>query len=72
MGFWTKSVRIFKHLCDHGTQSVRRVARQTGFSKSSVHRLTQAMQRRDSHPASWCWETADGRQWLPRVVVATL
>jgi len=30
------------------------------------------MQRRDSHPASWCWETADGRQWLPRVVVATL
>jgi Family of unknown function (DUF6399)/IclR helix-turn-helix domain len=72
MGFWAKSVRIFKHLCDHGTQSVRRVARQTGFSKSSVHRLTQAMQRRDSHPESWFWETADGRQWLTRLVVATL
>src|SRR5262249_32386971 len=72
MGFWAKSIRIFKHLCDHGTQSVRRVARQTGFSKSSVHRLTQARQRRDSHPESWFWETADGRQWLTRLVVATL
>jgi hypothetical protein len=72
MGFWAKSIRIFKHLCDHGTQSVRRVARQTGLSKSSVHRLTQAMQRRDSHPESWFWETAAGRQWLTRLVVATL
>jgi hypothetical protein len=72
MGFWAKSVRIFKHLCDHGTQSVRQVARQTGFSKSSVHRLTQAMQRRDHHPESWLWETAEGRQWLTRLVIATL
>jgi hypothetical protein len=72
MGFWAKSLRIFKYLCDHGTQSVRRVARQTGFSKSSVHRLTQAMQRRDHHPESWLWETAEGRQWLTRLVMATL
>lgn len=72
MGFWAKSVRIFKYLCDHGTQSVRRVACQTGFSKSSVHRLTQAMQRRDHHPESWLWETAEGRQWLTRLVIATL
>jgi hypothetical protein len=72
MGLWAKSVRIFKHLCDHGTQSVRQVARQTGFSKSSVHRLTQAMQRRDHHPESWLWETAEGRQWLTRLVIATL
>jgi DNA-binding IclR family transcriptional regulator len=72
MGFWAKSVRIFKYLCDHGTQSVRRVARKTGFSKSSVHRLTQAMQRRDHHPESWLWETAEGRQWLTRLVIATL
>jgi Family of unknown function (DUF6399)/IclR helix-turn-helix domain len=72
MGFWTKSVRIFKYLCDHGTQSVRRVARQTGLSKSSVHRLTQAMHRRDHYPESWWWETAEGRQWLTRLVLATL
>src|SRR5687768_248829 len=72
MGFWEKSLRIFKYLCDHGRQGMRRMAQQTGLSKSSVHRLTQAMERRDVHPESWLWETEDGRQWLTRLVVATL
>jgi hypothetical protein len=30
------------------------------------------MERRNRHPESWFWETADGRQWLTRLVVATL
>ena len=72
MGVWAKSLQIFNCLCDHGKQSVRRLAHQTGFSKSSVHRLQQARERRDSHPESWCWETEDGRCWLIRLVVATL
>src|SRR5215475_7718055 len=72
MGFWAKSLRIFKCLCDHGRQSVRRMAQQTGLSKSSVHRLQHAMERRNSHPESWLWETEVGRQWLTRLVVATL
>jgi len=72
MGFWAKSLRIFKCLCDYGRQSVRRMALQTGLSKSSVHRLTQAMERRGVHPESWLWETAEGRRWLTRLVVATL
>ena len=72
MGFWDKSLRIFKCLCDNATQSVRRLAQQTGFSKSSVHRLQQAMERRNGHPESWFWETEDGRCWLTRLVVATL
>jgi hypothetical protein len=72
MGFWEKSLRIFKSLCEHGCQSVRRLAHQTGLSKSSVHRLTQAMERRNCYPESWFWETADGRQWLTRLVIATL
>ena len=72
MGFWTKSLRIFNCLCDHGKQSVRRIAQKTGFSKSSVHRLQQAMERRGCHPESWLWETEDGRRWLTRLVVATL
>src|SRR5215475_2866365 len=71
MGFWDKSLRIFKGLCEHGSQSVRRLAHQTGFSKSSVHRLTPAMERRTRYPESWFWETAEGRQWLRRLVVAT-
>jgi len=72
MGFWTKSLRIFNCLCDHGKQSVRRIAQKTGFSKSSVHRLQQAMERRGCHPESWLWETEDVRRWLTRLVVATL
>src|SRR5918911_2964682 len=72
MGFWDRSLRICKYLCDYGHQSVRHLAQQTGILKSSVHRLTRAMQRRDSHPESWLWETAAGRQWLTRLVLATL
>jgi len=72
MGFWDKSLRIFKCLCDNGRQGVRRIAQQTGLSKSSVYRLKQAMERRDVHPESWLWETEAGRRWLTRLVVATL
>src|SRR6266571_2875629 len=72
MGFWDKSLRIFKCLCASGTQRVRHLAHKTGVSKSSVHRLQQAMERRDRHPESWWWETEEGRHWLTRLVVATL
>ena len=72
MGFWDKSLRIFKSLCDNGKQGVRRIAQQTGLSKSSVHRLKQAIERRDRSPESWLWETEDGRRWLTRLLVATL
>ena len=72
MGFWDKSLLVFKYLCDYGRQGVRHIAQQTGLSKSSVHRLQHAMERRNSHPESWLWETAEGRQWLTRLVVATL
>jgi hypothetical protein len=72
MGFWAKSLRIFNSFCDNAQQSIRHVAHQTGFSKSSVHRLKQAMERRDTHPESWWWETDEGHCWFMRLVVATL
>src|SRR5262249_3441637 len=72
MTFWAKSLRVFNCLWEHGTQSVRRIAHQTGFSKSSVHRLQQAITRRGRYPESWLWETEEGRGWLSRLVVATL
>ena len=72
MRFWAKSLLIVNALCDHAKQSIRHLARQTGMSKSSVHRLKQAMERRDRHPESWLWETEDGRCWLTRLVVAAL
>src|SRR5438270_8752364 len=72
MRFWDKSLQIFNCRCANATQSVRRLAQQTGLSKSSVHRLQQAIERRNSYPESWLWETEDGRQWVTRLVVATL
>ena len=72
MGFWAKSLQIFNLLCGNGKPNVRDIARKTGFSKSSVHRLEQAMERRNCHPESGFWETEEGRSWLLRLVVATL
>ncbi|MBI4087160.1 hypothetical protein HY416_04270 [Candidatus Kaiserbacteria bacterium] len=72
MKFWAKSLRIVNAFCDNAAQSIRHVAHQTGFSKSSVHRLKQAMERRDRHPESWLWETEEGHRWLLRLVVAAL
>jgi hypothetical protein len=72
MGFWAKSLRIFKCLRDNGKQSMRQLAQQTGLAKSRVHRLQQAMERRNGQPESWVWATEDGRRWFRRWVVATL
>ena len=72
MGFWAKSLRIFNSIRENGKQSIRQLAERTGLCKSSVHRHTQAMARRDRHPESWLWETEEGRGWLLRLVVATL
>ena len=72
MGFWTKSRLIFNAFRDNTKASIRHVALQTGLSKSSVHRLWQAMVGRNQHPESWFWETAEGRRWFIRFVVAVL
>ncbi len=72
MGFWTKGLQIVNSLRENGTQSIRQLAEHTGLSKSSVHRLQQARERRNCHPESWLWETEDGRSWFIRLVVATL
>jgi hypothetical protein len=72
MGLWAKSVVIFNAICEHGKQSIRRLADRTGLSKSSVHRHLQAMDRRARYPESSLWETPAGRAWLVRLVVATL
>ena len=72
MGLWSKSVLIFNSIREHGQQSVRRLAERTGLSKSRVHRHLQAIHRRDCYPESSLWETEVGRNWLIRLVVATL
>jgi hypothetical protein len=72
MGLWAQSVLIFNSIREHGQQSVWRLAERTGLSKSSVHRHLQAIHRRDRYPESAFWETEAGRNWLIRLVVATL
>jgi hypothetical protein len=57
---------------NNANASIRQVARQTGLSKSRVHRLEQAMERRKCHPESCFWETEEGHRWLIRLVVAAL
>ena len=72
MGLWAKSVVIFNSIREHGQQSIRSLADRTGLSKSSVHRHLQAMDRRDRYAESSFWDTEAGRDWLIRLVVATL
>ena len=72
MGFWAKSHRVFNAFCVNAKQSLRHVAHQTGLSKSSVHRLKQAIARRDRSRNPRGGQTAAGRRWLTRLVVATL
>ena len=72
MGLWAKSVAIINSIRAHGKQSIRNLADRTGFSKSSVHRHLQALDRRDRYPESSLWETPEGRAWLIRLVGATL
>jgi len=72
MGFWAKSHLVFNSFCVNAKQSLRQVAHQTGLSKSSVHRLKQAITRRNRYPESAWWETEAGRRWLTRLVVASL
>ena len=72
MRVWTKSRLIFNAFRDNAKASIRHIAVQTGLSKSSVHRLGQAIARRDRHPESWLWETEEGRRWFLRLVVAVL
>ncbi len=67
MGFWTKSLLIFNAFCHNTKQSIRQVAHQTGISKSSVHRLKQAMERRDTQrSASFSVVCTWRRRWAVR------
>src|SRR5215471_1445850 len=72
MGLWGKSVVLINAIREHGKQSIRSLADRIGLSKSSVHRHLQAMDRRDRSPESSLWETEPGRDWLIRLVAATL
>lgn len=72
MGLWTNSRLSFNSFYANAQASIRHVAHPTGWSKSRVQRRRPGSARRDRHPESWLWETAEGRGWFIRLVVAAL
>jgi AcrR family transcriptional regulator len=72
MSFWQKVQQIATKIKEKGTASIRKIAEATGLSKSSVHRHLKAKERRNQYPESHLWETAEGQQWLSRLVVSSL
>ena len=55
-----------------GRKALRTIAEATGLSRSSVHRHQQAIARAQQYPESIGWETAEGYQWLVRLVIAVV
>ena len=72
MRFWQKIQRILATIQEIGTASLRRLAKLTGLSKSSVDRHLRAKERRNQYPESHLWEMVEGREWLCRMVTAVV
>ncbi|MCM1982411.1 hypothetical protein [Lyngbya confervoides] len=64
--------QVFAALWGQGKCSIRNAARRIEMSKSSVHRHKQAIERRQTYPESWLWESEEGLAWLARLVWAIL
>ena len=52
--------------------SLRKLAKFVEISKSSVHRIVNAVQKRNLHPESHFWESAEGMTWLKLLVSGTI
>jgi hypothetical protein len=48
-----RAQKVFQAVMSQGSQTIRAIAKATGFSKSSVHRYQQAMARRNQNPESF-------------------
>ena len=72
MGLWPRAFSFSTRFVRTGKQSIRSLADRNWPFQKSVHRHLQAMDRRDRYPESSLWETEAGRNWLIRLVVATL
>ena len=64
--------QVAKFLKTQGRATLSVIAEATGLSRSSVHRHQQAMTACEQHPESGWWETAEGYQWLVRLVIAVV
>ncbi len=67
-----RAQKVFQAVTRQGHQTVRAIAKATGFSKSSVHRHQQAIACRHQHPESGLWASSEGAGWLKRLVIASI
>jgi len=58
--------------CSPVKSSLRKLAKFVEISKSSVHRIVTAVQKRNLHPESHFWESAEGMTWLKLLVSGTI
>jgi len=72
MGVRVRCRLVFLLISTFSTASVRAIGRLLGISKSSVHRHKKAIEARNTHLESSLLETAEGQQWLFRLLFATL
>lgn len=67
-----RSQKVFQSLSSPGQPTIRAIAQALGLAKSSVHRHSQAIARRQQHPESSLWESQAGAKWLQLLVLATI
>ena len=64
--------KVFANITEFGRQTLRKIAKATGLSRSSVARSLKSLVKRDQHPESHLWETEAGQAWLRRLVIAMI
>ena len=72
MNFRAKTIQTFETIKRFGWKSLAQLADLTGSSKTSVYRQTQKINNRSSKLGANFFETAEGFEWLTRLVIAAL
>ena len=72
MDFAKKIIKTIESIKKIGKQSIAKLSHQTNNSKSSLHRQIKIINSRSSHVCSEFFQTANGNDWMIRLVLATL
>ena len=71
MSFRQRTIKTYEQLKTGGRNTLEFLARKTNSSKSSIHRQKKTIECRASISGSTFFETAEGEQWLNRLVIAS-
>jgi hypothetical protein len=64
--------KVAQHLKEKSNHARRAIAEALNISKSSVQRHISSRARRNRHPESYFWETAEGEDWLRLLVFGAI